>query len=151
MILYLDASALVKRYVAEMGSLEMSKAIAEAEIIGTVLISRAEVGAALAKAVRARRLPREGALPSLQLFRQEWRDIVRVQVSEMLVARADLLAWDHGLRGYDAVQLAAATLWQDAIGEVVTMATFDQQLWSAAGQMGLEPYPIDLPTLLEDN
>lgn len=151
MILYLDASALVKRYVAEMGSLEMSKAIAEAEIIGTVLISRAEVGAALAKAVRARRLTREGALTSLQIFRQEWRDIVRVQVTEMLVARADLLAWDHGLRGYDAVQLAAATLWQDAIGEVVTMATFDQQLWSAAGQMGLEPYPIDLPTLLEDN
>lgn len=151
MILYLDASALVKRYVAEMGSLEMSKAIAEAEIIGTVLISRAEVGAALAKAVRARRLTREGALTSLQIFRQEWRDIVRVQVTEMLVARADLLAWDHGLRGYNAVQLAAAILWQDAIGEVVTMATFDQQLWSAAGQMGLEPYPIDLPTLLEDN
>jgi predicted nucleic acid-binding protein len=150
-ILYLDASALVKRYVAEMGSLEMSKAIAEAEIIGTVLISRAEVGAALAKAVRARRLTREGALTSLQIFRQEWRDIVRVQVTEMLVARADLLAWDHGLRGYNAVQLAAAILWQDAIGEVVTMATFDQQLWSAAGQMGLEPYPIDLPTLLEDN
>ena len=92
MILYLDASALVKRYVAEMGSLEMSKAIAEAEIIGTVLISRAEVGAALAKAVRARRLTREGALTSLQIFRQEWRDIVRVQVTEMLVARADLLA-----------------------------------------------------------
>ena len=151
MILYLDASALVKRYVAEMGSLEMSKAIAEAEIIGTVLISRAEVGAALAKAVRARRLTREGALTSLQIFRQEWRDIVRVQVTEMLVARADLLAWDHGLRGYNAVQLAAAILWQDAIGEVVTMATFDQQLWSAAGQMGLEPYPIDLPTLLEVN
>lgn len=151
MILYLDASALVKRYVAEMGSLEMSKAIAEAEIIGTVLISQAEVGAALAKAARAGRLTHEGALTSLQVFRQEWRDLVRVQVTEMLVARADLLAWDHGLRGYNAVQLAAAILWQDAIGEVVTMATFDQQLWSAAGQMGLEPYPIDLPTLLEDN
>lgn len=151
MILYLDASALVKRYVAEMGSLEMSKAIAEAEIIGTVLISRAEVGAALAKAARAGRLTHEGALTSLQAFRQEWRDLVRVQVTEMLVDRADILAWEYGVRGYDAVQLAAATLWQDAIGEVVTMATFDQQLWSAAGRMGLEPYPIDLPTLLEDN
>ena len=51
MILYLDASALVKRYVAELGSPQMSEAIAEAEMIGTVIISRAEIAAALAKAV----------------------------------------------------------------------------------------------------
>jgi predicted nucleic acid-binding protein len=52
MILYLDASALVKRHVAEPGSTEVSEAISGAEAIGTALVSRAEVAAALAKAVR---------------------------------------------------------------------------------------------------
>ena len=47
MILYLDASALVKRYVAEPGSTEVNDAIATAEVIGTAIISRAEVAAAL--------------------------------------------------------------------------------------------------------
>ena len=59
MILYLDASALVKRYVAEPGSAEVDGAISRAEVIGTVLFSRAEVAAALAKAVRMEALTRE--------------------------------------------------------------------------------------------
>lgn len=37
MILYLDASALVKRYIAEAGSAEVGEAIAKAEMVGTVL------------------------------------------------------------------------------------------------------------------
>jgi hypothetical protein len=46
----------------------------------------------------------------------------------MVIARADILAWEHQLRGYDAVHLAAAVLWQEAIGAPVTMATFARQL-----------------------
>ena len=39
MILYLDASALVKRYVAELGSTEVNEAIAGAEVIGTAIVN----------------------------------------------------------------------------------------------------------------
>ncbi|MGD8794679.1 MAG: type II toxin-antitoxin system VapC family toxin [Anaerolineae bacterium] len=149
MILYLDASALVKRYVAEAGSAEVSAAISQAMATGTALISRAEVAAALAKAVRVSALTREEAIAALQVFRNDWADLVRIQVTEMVVARADALAWDHGLRGYDAVQLAAALVWQDALGEQVTLATFDQDLWSAAGSAGLQAYPADLAAMLQ--
>ncbi len=58
MICYLDASALVKRYVTEPGSKEVSWAIAEAETVGTAVISRVEVSSALARA--AGRPPRRG-------------------------------------------------------------------------------------------
>lgn len=149
MILYLDASALVKRYVAEPGSAEVSAAISRAQVTGTVLLSRVEVEAALAKAVRVRALTDEEALASIQVFRNEWPDLVRVQVTEMLVARAGTFAWEHGLRGYDAVHLAAASVWQDALGERVTLATFDKHLWTATGSVGLEAYPADLPTMVE--
>jgi predicted nucleic acid-binding protein len=149
MILYLDASALVKRYVAEAGSAEISAAGSLAAVTGTVLVSRAEVAAALAKAVRVNALTREGALAALQVFRNDWGDLVRIQVTEMVVARADALAWDHNLRGYDALQLAAALVWQDALGEQVTLATFDKYLWTVAGSVGLAPYPTDLPAMLQ--
>jgi predicted nucleic acid-binding protein len=81
------------------------------------------------------------------------RDVLKggggVQVTEVVVARADTLAWDHGLRGYDAVHLAAASIWQDALGERVTLVTFDRRLWTAAEAVGLDAYPVDLPIMLE--
>ena len=149
MILYLDASALVKRYVDEPDSTMVSRAITEAESTGTALISRAEVAAALAKAVRVKALTAEEAVAGIHVFRSEWPALVRIQITEIVVGRADSLAWDHGLRGYDAVHLAAACVWQDALGERVTLATFDRHLWTAAETVGLAPYPPDLPAVLE--
>ena len=58
--------------------------------------------------------------------------------------RAASLAWEYGLRGYDAVHLATALLWQETIGEPVTLATFDRQLWQAGDQAGLTTWPPEL-------
>lgn len=148
MILYLDTSALVKRYVAEQGTAEVMAAMAAAAVIGTSVISRAEMAAALAKAVRMDTLGPDAAGATLQAFRHEWVSLVRVQATEGLLARADTLAWELGLRGYDAVHLASALLWQDGMGEAVTLATFDRRLWAAAAQRGLPVFPADLPTLV---
>jgi predicted nucleic acid-binding protein len=52
------------------------------------------------------------------------------------VERAEALAWEHGLRGYDAVHLASALTWQESVGEQIVLATFDQQLWEAASERG---------------
>lgn len=42
MILYLDTSALVKRYIAEPGSEVINPAIAEAELVGIATMGRTE-------------------------------------------------------------------------------------------------------------
>jgi len=78
-------------------------------------------------------------------FAREWPDIMKVPVTEALVARADALAWAHGLRGYDAVQLASALTWQEALGHEIVLATFDRQLRQAAPQAGLRAWPERLP------
>ena len=144
MIVYLDASALVKRYLAEQGSQEVKALIARADAIGTSLISRAEVSAALAKAIRTHALTKSQAEAALQLFRTDWPDLARMQLTEMTVARADTLAWEHGLRGYDSVHLACALLWQDVLGETITFATFDRNLWQAASRTGCVAWPESL-------
>jgi len=147
-IVYLDASALVKRYVAEGGSAEVGELIARTDVAGTAAISRAEVAAALAKAARVGTLPRVDAEAALQVFRAEWPQLVRLQLTEVILAYADTLAWTHDLRGYDAMHLAAASFWQDALGERLTLATFDRQLWDAGASVGLATWPVDLEPYL---
>jgi predicted nucleic acid-binding protein len=143
-LVYLDASALVKRYVAEAGSVEVDGLIASASVVGTATISRAEVAAALARSARTGVLPRGEAEAALQVFRAEWIDLVRLQLTEVVLAQADTLAWDMGLRGYDAVHLAVARFWQSSLGEPVTVATFDRQLWAATLAGGMAAWPVDL-------
>jgi len=145
MIVYLDASALVKRYVAETGSAAVEALISEARAIGTAVVSRAEVAAALAKAARVGLVTREAARKALQAFTADWEHLIRLQLGEPLAARAAALAWEHGLRGYDAVHLATALAWGEALGEAVTVATYDRELWRASQVSGLAPWPAVMP------
>jgi predicted nucleic acid-binding protein len=131
-IAYFDASALVKRYVTERRSTETIELSTKAEVVATSLVSRAEVAAAFAKAVRSRILSDAEARRARRTFAEDWPDFARLPVTEALVARAETLAWDHALRGYDAVQLASALTWQESVGTDVVVATFDTQLWKAA-------------------
>ena len=145
MIVYLDASALVKRYVAETGSEEVGALIAEARATGTAVLSRAEVAAALAKAARVGYVTREAALKAMEAFDADWEHLIRLQFGEPLAARAGALAWEHGLRGYDAVHLATALVWRETLGETVTVATYDRELWRGAKASGLSPWPVAMP------
>lgn len=145
MIAYLDAGALVKRHVDERGSHETIEFAARAEVVATSLISRAEVAAALAKAVRAKLLEEDEAREAQRAFGTHWQDIARIPITDALVSRAETLAWEYGLRGYDAVQLASAALFQESLGTAIRLATFDKQLWDAARRAGFEPWPDKPP------
>jgi predicted nucleic acid-binding protein len=144
-IAYLDASALVKRYIVERGSRETIALTSQAEMIATSIVSRTEVAAALAKAVRTSLVAHDLARNAQRSFVGDWQDLLRVPVTEALVERAETLAWEHGLRGDDAVQLASALTWQESAGEEIVLATFDQQLWDSAKRVGLKPWPDQLP------
>lgn len=144
MIVYIDASALVRRYVAERASDEVIDLTSQAEIVATSVVSRAELAAAFARAARLGAPDRDRATQAQRQFSREWPEYARVPVTEALVARAERLAWDYELRGYDAVQLASALIWQESIGEDVMLATFDRQLWGAAPRAGLQAWPEKL-------
>lgn len=144
MILYADASALVKRYVNEANSAAFITLTSEAAAVATALISRAEVASALARSVRQGVLDEKAGRRAQRTFANEWLDIVRLPITEALIARAESAAWEYALRGYDAVQLAAALTWRDSIGAEVTLATFDRRLWEAAPGAGLRVWPETL-------
>lgn len=145
MIVYADASALVKRYVMEAGSNEVIGLTSAAVAVATALVSRAEVAAAFARAVRRGVLDEVSGRRAQRSFAREWPDFARIAVTEALAARAEVLAWEFGLRGYDAIQLAAALTWRESVGRDVVLATFDRQLWQAGPQVGLGIWPKQSP------
>ncbi len=141
MILYIDTSALVKRYVKEEGSVAVVGWMNDAELIGTALITRPELVASITRAIRGNRLPEQSALSYLDEFRADWLDFQHVNIDDALIARADSLASIHALRGYDAVHLACALTWSELLGAPVVLATFDKELHEAAKKSGLEVFP----------
>ena len=143
-IIYLDTSALVKQYVQESGSREVQRLIKSADHSGTSLITRSEMAAALARAVRMKIFPRSEAEAAWNQFLGEWSTLSRLNVSKQIVDRAAALAWEFPLRGYDAVHLASAVLWQETLETQITLATFDWELWSAGSLVGLTVWPENL-------
>jgi predicted nucleic acid-binding protein len=140
-ILYLDASALVKRYIAEQGSDQVNTWIDTAEMVCTGIITRVEVSAAIARAGRMDLIQGEEALAALRQFRSEWNSLQRLPVNENTVIRGDGLAYEYNLRGYDATHLACALIWQESLGSPVTLASFDNQLIETAREVKLAFLP----------
>src|SRR5262245_48015525 len=66
---------------AERGSRETVELSERAEVVATSLVSRAEVAAALAKAVRIGLFGAENARKARQAFVAEWTDIARIPVT----------------------------------------------------------------------
>jgi uncharacterized protein len=129
LILYLDASALVKRYVAEPGSDTVRDAMQRAAgwfmaRVGFVETVRA-VSAVAGDAVARR-------------FQQEWTAIGVIEVDQPLVERAGELATAHRLRSLDAIHLAAGMLLPR---DELVLLTWDHRLAAAASAEGLEVLP----------
>lgn len=141
MILYLDASALVKYYIAETGSEQVNRLLRDAHTSATATISCAEIVAAIARAARMGYVLQEGAEHAVSLFNRECTSLIRIPFTEGLVEQAASFAWTRGLRGYDAIHLAAAAIWRDILQTNVTIVTYDCELWRAAREEGFALFP----------
>lgn len=141
MIIYLDTSVLLKQYIQEAGSEDVIKLLGAAKSNGTNLLTFVEIASAVARAVRMKLIPPNEAELTWKDFLVDWELLVRLDVSGAITKRAAALAWEHGLRGYDAIHFASALAWQDSIDTPVTLATYDRDLWMAAQRAGMEVWP----------
>jgi predicted nucleic acid-binding protein len=140
---FLDSSAIVKRYVVESGSRWVADMMhpAQGNQIHVAGISGAEVVAALARRVALGGSSRSRLLNAIAEFRSDFsRRFDIVDVSAPLIFTAMDLAERYALRGYDSVQLAAATmvnLEYAAFGGFCTLVSADAELNAAALAEGL--------------
>ena len=128
MSLYLDASALVKRYVAEHGSGVVATAMAGDPEWATARHAWVEVNLALLRV-----LPAERVREAMDAFEADWRRILVVAVDDGICRRAVQMGELTGLRTLDAMHLAAA----DRVGgNALTLITFDLRMAVAARTLG---------------
>lgn len=142
---YLDASALVKRYLTETGSawvLALTDPAAGNTIV-VAEITRVEVAAALAARHRApggiSRKERDDAVSLL--LKHSDTEYQIASLSRTTISRAVDLTQNHRLRGYDAVQLATALAANESLVAAglpsLTFVAADNDLLAAASSEGL--------------
>jgi len=143
-IIYLDTSALIKRYVQEPGSEALGAIWRSFTTFGSSVVIHVEIAAALSKARRMGWLNSSDSERAWEAFLKDWGNLTLVNVSTPVVTQASALSWEYGLRGYDAIHLASALIWQEGMGENILMCTFDRQMWSAATQLKMSVWPENL-------
>ena len=105
---YLDSSGLVKRYIREVGTGWVRQGCATGTL-GIAQIAGVETVAAITRRIRQRTTSaRDGAAAIAALKHQLISDYTVVGITDALLQQAMDLVEKHGLRGYDAVQLASA-------------------------------------------
>jgi predicted nucleic acid-binding protein len=148
-VYYLDTSALVKRYVQETGTawvLDLTD-VRTGHDLYTVRVTGPEMIAALFRRARTRDVSWDDATRSAGSFRTDWQQQYQiVEVTAGLADQAMALAEKHGLRGYDAVHLAAACTLQQmrALMELPSLifVSADAQQREVAAAAGL---PVEDP------
>lgn len=140
---FLDSSAVLKRYVAEAGTTWVRGLFdpMRANRIAIATITGAEVVAAVARRARSGGIPARDAAQIISDFRLDFvSDFDLIEVSRTLVDEAMRLVEQRSLRGYDAVQLAAALAFQAisaTSGLASTLVCADHELNVAAAAEGL--------------
>ncbi len=108
---FFDTSALVKRYATETGTAWVTAILdpAARNHIFVARITGAEIISAIMRKKRESKISAADATAIAALFRADFaRRFRAVEITPALVESAMSLAEAHALRGYDAVQLAAA-------------------------------------------
>jgi uncharacterized protein len=141
---YLDTSALVKRYATEAGTAWVTALIdpTGSHTLYTVRLTGPEIVAALGRKERTGELTPAEAMGAIAAFRRVWPRRYRiVAVTVAIAERAMDLTERHGLRGYDAVHLAAALAVADVRQRrglsVLTFVSADNDQRQAAVAEGL--------------
>jgi predicted nucleic acid-binding protein len=133
-IAYFDTSAVVPLLVAETGSVRAAALWDGADRVVSARLIYPEARAALAQARRLGRLTARQLRGAVSEFDSRYEELDLVDVDDVLARRAGDLAETYGLRGYDAVHLAAAERVRDA--DLVVVAG-DRSLLEAATAAGL--------------
>src|SRR2546423_8762197 len=108
---FFDSSGLTKRYAREIGStwVESTTDLASGNTIFIAEITQVEVTAALARKMRGGFLnPADGNLALAKLQHDIGDEYLLVEINSGILQDAINLVKSHFLRGYDAMQLAAA-------------------------------------------
>lgn len=126
---YVDASALLKLYVAEPDTDEALAAMRSVETWATARHTLVEVRRNLARLLDERNLA-----IAQEAFAKDWQAMLVVELDEVACLRAAELAEQTGVKTLDALHLGAAAM--AGADDGLPIVTFDSRMGSAARSLG---------------
>jgi uncharacterized protein len=136
---YLDASAWVKRYSQEIGTVWIQNFFAQNPTIVCATLGLVEVTATFSRKHRGRQITADQFVQIRQYTEADWGNFIQIQLAESVMQEATRLTSQLALRGADAIHLAAATTFQNRIeaADSLIFITSDQELKAAAQMIGM--------------
>jgi predicted nucleic acid-binding protein len=148
-MLYLDSSALVKRYVQEEGSKAVTSRFEQGETIYTSVLSFAEVHATIARKYRDRELSVNEKDKLVDEFLNDWLFSLSIlELTTHTMSALPTLCEQYSLKASDAIHLSAAFWLKDTFrlhargfertGNIVEFGVSDRRLGEAALKCGFQ-------------
>jgi predicted nucleic acid-binding protein len=135
---YFDTSALVKRYIREPRSLQVSALLRRYDFVSSA-ITPVEIASALRRRRRAGDLSEDNFAALVRRARQDRLQWELVEVSSVVLDRAEeLLQGVTPIRALDAIQVASLVIFQSASQMRISFVTADVRQREAATQLGLD-------------
>lgn len=141
-MLYLDTSALAKRYLQEKGSQAVDD-LCHNNQLTTSRLSYAEIYAAFYRTYRDNLIDLTYLTHVVSSFEKDWQSLLITDFTPAIATHIPPMAKRFALAGADSIHLATATHLLDK-GLSISFVTSDKRLFNAAKDYGLEVIdPVD--------
>lgn len=140
MNVFLDSSALAKRYVDEPGSDRLEEILARASSLGVSVISVPEVVSALCRRLRETKLSQQQYSKAKRALLEDLTETSVVNITEQVIARAVVLLERWPLRSSDSLHIACAADWSADL-----FVSADERQCAAARAYGLSVEQLPVP------
>lgn len=110
MVIFIDTSSLIKRYVSEEGSEIVDQYFTDENDICISPVTAIEIHAALGRKLRDGDIDYETHQKAAQFWSDDFNDIIKIQFNETLVEIAIRLIEANGIKTLDAIQAGSAVL-----------------------------------------
>lgn len=130
-MIYLDTSALIKRYVVEKGS-ERTGDLLRQGLAGTATIAYAEFYSGLTRRRREEDISEPHYAFASREFEEDWPAYLHVELQQEVLEMARTLIQRHSLRAFEAIHLASALGLKERLNEDITLVAADDRLLRAA-------------------
>ncbi len=143
-MIYLDSSALVKRYTEEVGTNFVQSILGTNELFATSKLTYPEILSALMRKVRSGEIEKKTFHRIVDKFDKDWDRLLVLDFHNDLLIIIKTLIENHPLKAADAIHLSSA-LWLKLSSKVdVTFVASDSNLLKAAGVEKLQVMnPLD--------
>jgi predicted nucleic acid-binding protein len=130
---FLDSTALAKRYVQESGSDRVEEILSSASSLGVSVICLSEVISALCRRRREKKLSKQQYLKAKQAIFADIEDTSVINLTDQVIARAVELLERWPLRSSDSLHIACAAEWSADL-----LVSADEKQCAAARSYGLQ-------------